>query len=140
MQRLLELRNEKKAHELQSMITTESKKLLEDAVDLDQARALEQVVVVAPKLKTIARWPTPTGSASASEPAAGSHQLAAQGAESADHPTSAAASRNVSIVIYCGKAWQIKYPAKLVPPRSRTATWSAVRSHRACLVDCLSWA
>ena len=44
VQRLLELRNEKKAHELQSMIAKESKKLLEDAVDLDQARALEQVV------------------------------------------------------------------------------------------------
>ena len=44
--------------------------------------------------------------------------------------------RNVSTVIYCGKAWQ----TKLVPPRSRTATWSAVRSHRAGLVDCLSWA
>ena len=79
VQRLLE----KKAHELQSMITTESKKLLEDAVGFDQARAPEQVVVVAPKLKTTAQCtprgvprappeardvpePTPTGSASAS--------------------------------------------------------------------------
>ena len=105
MQSLLELRNEKKAHELQSMITTESKKLLQDALDLD--RAVEQVIVVAPEPKRTAQRtsggvprappeardvpePTPTRSASASEPAAGSHQLAAQGSETADHPTSAA--------------------------------------------------
>ena len=78
----------------------EKKKLLEDAVDFDQARALEQVVVVVSKTKTTAQRtprdvpralpearavpePTPTGSAS---------QLAARGAESADDPACAAAS------------------------------------------------
>ena len=49
--RLLELWNERKAHELQCMITTESQTLWQEAVDLDQARALEEDAVVAPKPK-----------------------------------------------------------------------------------------
>ena len=141
----------RRVHELQSMIATYSTKLLEDA------RALVEVVV-APKLKTTAAppqardvpVPIPAGSASASEPAPGS-------AGSGDGGTHCRCSRelcdavgryaslyilpgrNVSVVT-CGKAWQIQFPAKREPPRSRTAIWSAVRSHRACLMDCLSWA
>ena len=87
-------------HELHSMITERIEK------NSGKARALEQVIVVASKPKTTAQRtprdvpralpeardvpePTPTDSASASEPAAGSQQLAARGAESADHRAAA---------------------------------------------------
>ena len=86
------------------MITTVWKKLLDDAVDTltrselwsksswllrNRRRQRSALRAVYPELLHEARdvpEPTPTGSASASEPAAGSHQLAARGAESADHP------------------------------------------------------
>jgi hypothetical protein len=50
-------------------------------------------------------------------------------------------ARGTSIAIHTGRAWQVKYIQRVTEgPKSHMETWGPDRSHRQCLLMCLSWA
>jgi hypothetical protein len=49
--------------------------------------------------------------------------------------------RGTTIAIHTGRAWQVKYAGRVTEgPKSHMETWGPDRSHRLCLLTCLSWA